>query len=339
MFDLSIEKSVNNCTFVKTVLMLMVILGHSVNFWNGTWFTVYSPVYESAFLKILSLFINSFHVYAFALTSGYLFAFLTIEKKKYRSISSLLKKKVLRLIIPYFFVCIMWVIPIAYYFYHYSIQEMIWKYILGTNPNQLWFLLMLFWVFVIAWGLSRLKKNTLFNCSICILIYGVGVVLSHLFPNVFCIWTACEHFIYFWVGYEIFLHHDCFFNNNWFLWDACFVVLFVFYVLCPSGIIKSSATIVLHLIGAIAAFLSLQFCATKRIHDNLGLIKWLSQYMMPMYLFHQQLIYFSIVLFNGKVNPYIHSLLNYVVAFSGSLIISIIMMKWKPTRFLIGEKC
>ena len=59
---------------------------------------------------------------------------------------------------------------------------------------------------------------------------------------------------------------------------------------------------------------------------------------MPMYLFHQQIIYFTIMIFNGRVNPYINSLLNFVIAIVLSFGISYFMMKFKVTRFLIGEK-
>lgn len=37
--NLSVSK-LNNCTFVKTVLMLLVILYHACAFWNGEWFPV-----------------------------------------------------------------------------------------------------------------------------------------------------------------------------------------------------------------------------------------------------------------------------------------------------------
>ena len=59
---------------------------------------------------------------------------------------------------------------------------------------------------------------------------------------------------------------------------------------------------------------------------------------MPMYLFHQQIIYFTIYWLNGKVNPYLHAGINFVAALVGSFIISSILMRWKVTRFLIGEK-
>ena len=122
--------------------MLCVIVGHSVNFWKGTWFTVVEPAELSMGLSWISDFMNAFHIFAFTLVSGYLFYYLIIEQGSYKKFRPFLIGKVKRLIVPYVFVCIIWVIPIADYFFRYNTIEVLNRYILGTNPNQLWFLLM-----------------------------------------------------------------------------------------------------------------------------------------------------------------------------------------------------
>lgn len=96
--------------------------------------------------------------------------------------------------------------------------------------------------------------------------------------------------------------------------------------------------LVLHVVGAIMAVSILYKIACMVSWKDNGIIKCLSKYSMPMYLFHQQIIYFSIVALNGKVNPWINAGVNFAVAVIGSLVISIILMHWKITRFLIGEK-
>ncbi len=74
---MDVRKQLENVGFIKTVLMLTIILGHSCNFWRGDWFTK-NPAIESYGLRLLSLYVNSFHIYAFALVSGYLFAYKVI---------------------------------------------------------------------------------------------------------------------------------------------------------------------------------------------------------------------------------------------------------------------
>ena len=66
------EKS-ENLKFIKIILMLTVILGHSIAFWTGKWFTN-NPQISSASLALVHDWINSFHIYAFTIVSGYIFA-------------------------------------------------------------------------------------------------------------------------------------------------------------------------------------------------------------------------------------------------------------------------
>ena len=68
------EKSLANSVFVKTILMLLVIIGHACAFWSGHWFTE-NPAIESRSLSVLYSWLNSFHIYAFTLVSGYIFTF------------------------------------------------------------------------------------------------------------------------------------------------------------------------------------------------------------------------------------------------------------------------
>ena len=67
------KKILKDCRFIKTILMILVILGHCMAFWSGEWFTG-NPCISSKGLKYLYGWINSFHVYAFTLISGYIYA-------------------------------------------------------------------------------------------------------------------------------------------------------------------------------------------------------------------------------------------------------------------------
>lgn len=43
-----------NCVFIKSILMLLVILYHSTVFWNGNWFTVEPVAFQSTILGVFS---------------------------------------------------------------------------------------------------------------------------------------------------------------------------------------------------------------------------------------------------------------------------------------------
>lgn len=68
------DDNLTNTVFVKTILMLFVILSHACAFWSGQWFTE-NPILHSVGLNLLYSWLNSFHIYAFTLVSGYLFAY------------------------------------------------------------------------------------------------------------------------------------------------------------------------------------------------------------------------------------------------------------------------
>ena len=99
--EVSENKTLSNVGFVKTILMFIIILGHACDFWTGTWFTE-NPVIESLGLSLFATWLNSFHIFAFALVSGYLFAY-KISKGGYGEYLPFVQNKVKRLLVPYFF--------------------------------------------------------------------------------------------------------------------------------------------------------------------------------------------------------------------------------------------
>ena len=85
------------------------------------------------------------------------------------------------------------------------------------------------------------------------------------------------------------------------------------------------------------AFTVLQAVAQRVNWDN-KVFAFLSRRSMTVYLFHQQIIYLVICLFNGVVNLYLNAALNFIVAMAGSLLMATVLHKFRTTRFLIGEK-
>ena len=178
------------------------------------------------------------------------------------------------------------------------------------------------------------------------LFYIIGVICPIFLPNVFCVWTAFRYFFFFYVGMRLWKRGtvaskiaDC--SIYLVIVD---IVLFI-TLMCidrNSGmvwnIMKMGLNLVLNLVGALMAWCVLQKIASVVKWDKSNCFKTLSLYTMPMYLFHQQFIYLSILWLNGKISPWINALINFVFAFLCSYIISVLLMRWKITRILIGEK-
>ena len=128
---------------------------------------------------------------------------------------------------------------------------------------------------------------------------------------------------------------------GWVLADFVLLVPFLF-VIKMDGLLGSILYIgigfILHVVGAIMAWRVLQWLGSNVNWSDNRVFKLFASYSMPMYLFHQQLIYFTIIALNGKVSPWLNAGANVVVAIIGSLLISTVLMHWKTTRILIGEK-
>lgn len=325
--------------------MLLVVAYHCMAFWTGTWFTK-NLMLESNIISNLSRWLNSFHIYGFALVSGYLFYFLKCEKGKYSSFIPFAVNKAKRLLVPYVFVSLIWVIPFAMYYFHTEAVEILKSYALGISPSQLWFLLMLFFVFMIFYPLtSFFEKHNVGGALTVLVIYGIGFVGSMVLPNIYQVFTACMYLPLFWLGFKIRQYGSkVLMRIPSLVWVAADVLLFTL-VQYLSGfdatiikLLNLGLSFLLHIIGALMAFVVLQKLANRVNWKESKVFSFLSKNSMPVYLFHQQVIYVFISLLNGVINPYLHAGINFVGAMVISLIISTLLMKFKWTRFLIGEK-
>lgn len=339
------QTELSNCTFVKTVLMVIVVIYHCVVFWSGSWFTK-NPIYESRFLSFLASWMNSFHIYGFTLVSGYLFYYLKHEKNKYSMFWPFVANKATRLLVPYVFVSAIWVIPFAVHFSHLGVSDVVIQYGLGTSPSQLWFLLMLFCVFLFFQPLSAFfEKHSISGAIMVAILYGMGVVGSIVLPNVLQVFRACTYIPLFWLGFKIRQYGSSILRKiPILLWLAFDILLFVInqHVSGFEGIIfkliKLGLDFVLHIVGALMAFVILQKIADKAKWRESKVFGLLSKNSMSIYLFHQQVIYIFVTWLNGMINPYLHVVINFIGAILISLLISTVFMKFKWTRILIGEK-
>jgi fucose 4-O-acetylase-like acetyltransferase len=339
------DTELKNVGFVKTFLMITVVAYHSILFWNGNWFYE-EPVYAAPLLSVLSKWLNSFHVSGFTLVSGYIFSYIFYEKKGYSNFKSFVGKKCKRLLIPYFFVTFLWIIPVSYPFYHFSSKDIFTKYVLGVSPSQLWFILMLFNVFVIAYPVFTIIKNKLWIAMpIAVLLYGVGIVGEQIIPNYFQIFSAFKFFSYFVIGVFLRFYKNKFRITFGVLTGLLFIhgITFAlsFQISEQKGMLFSILQIgvryLMCSLGAFNAFYLLQKIASKINLEGKVFVN-LSKCSMTVFLFHQQLIYLPLYLLNGKINPYFHSGINFVFSVSISLLISSILLHFKVTKFMIGEK-
>ena len=124
------------------------------------------------------------------------------------------------------------------------------------------------------------------------------MVGSMVLPNVFQILTACQYLPLFWLGFKIRQYG----SKNLMkipspVWIAVDVLLFIL-VQYLSGfdatiikLINLGLTFLLHIIGALMAFVVLQKLANRVNWKESKVSSVLSKNSMPVYLFHQQVVY------------------------------------------------
>jgi fucose 4-O-acetylase-like acetyltransferase len=170
---------------VKGITILLVIVGHCIQFGSGRNFFNKQLFYENIPFKV----IYSFHMPLFMLVSGYLFFF---SIRKY-STNLLLKSRVTKLLIP----ILLW----------NAMSFTVTKY---TNPNvvgmslfyeyakislsELWFLWAIFWNSLVVIIVNRFFKDS-------IILYICGFLLTFMIPDVLNLSLYKYMYPFFVIGY------------------------------------------------------------------------------------------------------------------------------------------
>lgn len=344
MKELNRASELRNCSQIRVVLMLLVVLYHSMAiFIRGGW-GPYQPSQDAPVLGYIAEWLNSFHVYGFTLISGYVFYYIKYERGAYQEYLAFLHNKSKRLLVPYVFVASVWVVPV--YAYFYGTDDILDKFVLGKSPSQLWFLLMLFWVSAIFWLLSDAvdEKPTLTGA-----IMLVCYCFSMFIPGYFCLNIGVRNLVFFYIGFVI--------RKSDIVRAIIYRMPSMLYLIVDAGLFlcteylkdfedilfkacNMGLGVLLHMIGAVGAFVICQrllarYCGNGK---ESRVLEFFSQHNMEVYLVHQQIIYFTIGCFNGHVMPVALVTFNFMAALIGSSVFAILMSKTKVTKFLIGSK-
>mgnify|MGYP000763650597 CR=1 FL=1 len=329
-----------NCNFCKAALMIIIVLYHSGIFSNGIHNAVGPNDMLGTFLKWLA----TFHNYAFVLISGYIYCYIKTEREGYKSFRGFISKKAKRLLIPFFIVGYLWVFPIRAKFLDYTAQQIIYNFVLGINPGQLWFLFMLFWVFVYSHIIYRYFSNNMFYTALIVLaVFYAGMILGNHIPNVFQVFTGTYYLPYFFAGfcmrkYEVKI---CRIENLMLAMAiVCnLAIFFLSYSISHQGLFGTLMTLiglpVMRLSGAIMAFLILDRLA-HIIPWNNKFGRFLCTASFPIYLFHEQIIYFFAPYLGESFGPIISMISVFIIAMVITSILSGILMKRPFTKAILG---
>ena len=221
----------------KTFAILLVVFYHCMHFYkNPSPFWPLTASIASPSVITLAAFLKDCLVPSLILCSGFLFLLST--RNHPRSRWEMLKKKVKRLIWPYFIYGALWLVPLYTFFdiptmgrpLHADFVSGFLAMCMGIFTDHLWFLLPLFWAtlfFIIIRNLLDGKKLILSGALTVIAAVCIELFLSHI--HYYCISESGPFFIVFFVG--ILLYH---FNEKIEKWNSkiyCIISLALFAVL------------------------------------------------------------------------------------------------------------
>lgn len=204
-------------TILKGIAILLVILGHAIT----------QTEQQGRILSTVQQVIYSFHMPLFFFASGFL-SLRLLDARDWKSRISYGRNRTLRLLIPYFFIGVLYMLAGRYYYKNPLIigKETIIAMAKGTNPDsELWFLYVL-WLITLA-SLVLIRKETLWFWTV---ISGILSLISYLFVDYSIILQMVLYFAFYVILGMAF--RTCYkkvrpYLKQWYLWMHALVVLVI----------------------------------------------------------------------------------------------------------------
>lgn len=254
--------------------------------------------------------------------AGYLF-YNTIKK---RNILDLIKNKLCRLIIPYFFVALFWMIPIKYSLNYYegkTMYEILVKGILfGKDNGHLWYLPTLFFIFIVS-GICvtfiRKTKYEKYDWMIMVLVAFIISLATNAVKNVPFASSICSYWIWFSLGYTIYVLEQKVNKKKFSKYKIGGV--FTLLVFIALKIILNTRFI--YYISTLMVVVALFYLIPSK---RSKIMDFLARNSFGLYLFHSPLIYITVYkCYNW--NPVINVVINFFVFGLISLVVTILLGK------------
>jgi len=336
-----VSQKIDDLDLLRVLAITLVVLRHTFSPFTKDWNV--SVYYDYSLpLDFIGQYISTLSMPLFVFISGYIFSYLRNDLKKYSTYKILIKKKIKRLLIPYFLLGPIYIYLFLDFKYYSDFLLNLWK-----GCGHLWFLLMLFLLFLFYYPFETFfKKNIYKSIVLSLLIFVVALPLYYF--RLTPLGDACKYLVFFHIGY-------LFFNNKntvllYIKNKAKYFIIshFLLYVVCFAINISLKNNLHLILINhfkvVILGVLSIFFIhgyfsmiisdAKKKYQKFINAINQNSYYI---YILHQPIL---VTIFNIEfvklLDPNILIITAFLVTFTFSLLLSNLVMKHKIGRFIIG---
>lgn len=333
---------------VRGFAMILIIFGHTIGYCDS--------------LRPLSVYLSSFYVPLFFVVSGYLFA-----PNRRESIPSFMKRKALRILVPYYIFAMASLIPFT--IFSVDVQEILQSDRVIDNPllhsffhilyasghsgglaqnSPLWFLPCYFTVIVLAKAVSQkvhLSRKYV-GASLALVFLAIGYVVyrycNYAFP--YCFETALIMLFFFFVGRQVRISHLTLVKKPWVpavLLTLGFIAhLFNGKISCMNNnygehfipfVIAATCTS-LGILSLFNHFKPQKFLAYLGVHT----IPFLVMHKMPIVLFQAKVPYISQALLDGTWIEQLTASI-FVVAVTIALCLVVYKITSKKLPWIYGE--
>ena len=186
---------------MRAFAILIVVLGHSIIIFDPNW-GIYTTNNQNQFFYILKQFINIIQMPLFIMIAGFLYN-ATCKKYSYKKI---VLEKGKRILIPFIFITIFWMVPIrllAEYtpFIEQGYFKSIISVFIGKDSGHLWYLPTLYALFIIIYPIYKITEKIGKKSEIIfIIIFSVCFILKSKTTSFLFVSSIFEYLIF---GYYI----------------------------------------------------------------------------------------------------------------------------------------
>mgnify|MGYP003297786518 CR=1 FL=1 len=325
-------QKIYHIVWLRTVAIIVVVLGHSIILYSSDW-SIFTTKYDLIYLDIIKKIINFFQMPLFFSISGYLANWSTEF-----SFKKLVIKKAKRLLIPYMFCALLWMLPIRYLI-DYQSQfgnsigdwETLYKIIiLGNDNGHLWYLPTLFLCFICHFLVEQVeKKYKKFNLNI---VLGLISSLFYIVPlAVFPISYVNSFFQYYcWFVFGMWM---AFRRNRIVQLNGKISLTITFAITIIALVVKTG--IITSVMRYICGMSWLFFFYSFDIKKVNKVIVDIEENSFGIYLFHSPLVYITYTYFNNS-NPILVISLNFFLCGGIAYLLTLVIRRTKA-RLLLGE--
>ncbi len=332
------KKRLDDISILRVFCILVVVFFHCYGMmYAESHFPESVSIYKKLyFIPNQCIFINV-AMPLFVFISGTLFMYL-LQMGKYPTWSNLLRKKGLRIILPYFVFGLFFMATTGDWHPLRLLQGGYW---------HLWFLPMLFWCFIAGYGMNKMKCNVSAEIALLLLTWIFSFFLSKFMPKWLGLNSVGSWLFWFYLGMLVFKYKESLFqslnkaNLSWGLLFLSCTIICLFPVEYGESTWYSKLVI---MVGVVSIFCLMDKVDWNKIKVTAPLVKF-SSYSFGIYIWHNWVALMLISNTSKQLFGLPELAANHVVLFPlcFSLITLFIswglswgMMKTKVGKFLIG---